>query len=1023
MSLFRLDQNLFELEPLEVRRFLTTASVDGTNTLQILGTSSSETITVNRNSSNRITVTGVASTFAIGSSAGQVNKIFIQAGGGNDTVLLTNNVRFPSNNQGIPATIAGNNGNDTLTGGPGNDVLSGNDGADTMDGGVGNDLITGGASIDTTNYSNRATAIRVSINNNADADGQLSIGENDEVETEEVIGGAGNDTLIGSSLGDFLAGGGGADSLTGNAGADEVIGSTGQDKLFGNDGDDYLGAQNNDQDTVNGGGGALDLASVDAIDVAGDTGPIGPVGGTKALTDSGPIILADNEGSALDSTYGNAGIAMAAGLGWNNAEAAVVDAQGQVYFVGTKFNFDEFSGAAGNDIVVARFTSAGALDTTFGQNGVATIDFTSENGTGAGYNDDDSAGGIALDADGNIIVVGATMAEGRGNSDFAIARLTPAGVLDGTFSGNGMLAVDVGGGSGYGEHANDVVVQANGSIVAVGYSINAGFDFDVAAVRVTDTGALDTSFNSSGVFVFPIGDFSVRDEANAVALQTFTGDDSAQRIVIGGRSGGDFALARLLPDGSLDQSFDQDGKLTSELGGDDTINDLAVNSLNQIIAVGDSSNFLLDTGPQDELAAAAPLPGEVNALLAVYAPNAGAAPTVFEQPPISDSNGISYQAVAIDDDDRIVVTGTDFQDFVVARFLPTLSFDATFNTGHVLTDIQFSDNAFAVGVQSDGKIVAAGTTFLPNESTALVAARYLGGAGGGEEPPPSEDDITEVEGFVDYQDLQQDPPPGPVGEHFENRSNWAKIYMRSQPDDDGVARIDTKDDRVNVIEICTIVTEDGSLNVTVSIDGLVLFYDPETTKLIELRTGGGDDVIEFCEEVDIPFVIHLGDGNDTYHGDHGNNYILGGGGDDDLKGGRGNDLFVGGPGDDAINGGAGFDLLIGGDGADMIVGNADEDILIAGTTAYDDDGAALFDILQEWASGAAFDTRVSNIRNGGGLNGTNVLKTGVGATVFDDGDQDEIHGASGPNWIFFHNTGADQDKITGNTNDDELEFI
>src|SRR3712207_2658168 len=103
MSASRLKGNIFDLQPLEIRRLLTTASVDASNTLQIVGTSSGESITVTRNSSNRLTVTGVATTFAIGSSAGQVNKIFIQAGGGNDTILLTNNVRFPSNNAGIPA--------------------------------------------------------------------------------------------------------------------------------------------------------------------------------------------------------------------------------------------------------------------------------------------------------------------------------------------------------------------------------------------------------------------------------------------------------------------------------------------------------------------------------------------------------------------------------------------------------------------------------------------------------------------------------------------------------------------------------------------------------------------------------------------------------------------------------------------------------------------------------------------------------------------------------------------------------
>src|SRR5688572_3122877 len=144
MSFQRLRENIFELQALEIRRLLTSASVDASNTLQILGTTSSENITVNRNSSNRLTVSGVGSTFAIGSSAGQVNKIVIQASGGSDTIVITNNVRFPSNNAGIPVSMGGGSGNDTMTGGAGNDQLTGNDGDDTMDGGAGNDVMIGG---------------------------------------------------------------------------------------------------------------------------------------------------------------------------------------------------------------------------------------------------------------------------------------------------------------------------------------------------------------------------------------------------------------------------------------------------------------------------------------------------------------------------------------------------------------------------------------------------------------------------------------------------------------------------------------------------------------------------------------------------------------------------------------------------------------------------------------------------------------------------------------------------------------
>src|SRR6185436_18437976 len=152
-------------------------------------------------------------------------------------------------------------------------VVNGNDGNDLLDAGGGNDLIVGGNNFDTTNYSVRTGALRVTLDGLAN-DGEVAAAEADNVQTEEVIGGAGNDTITGGAGDDFLGGGAGADSLVGNGGNDQLTGSSGIDKLFGNDGDDFLQAQNSDQDTVSGGTNSngtadFDLASIDTVDVAG----------------------------------------------------------------------------------------------------------------------------------------------------------------------------------------------------------------------------------------------------------------------------------------------------------------------------------------------------------------------------------------------------------------------------------------------------------------------------------------------------------------------------------------------------------------------------------------------------------------------------------------------------------------------------------------------------------------------------------------------------------------------------------
>ena len=100
--------------------------------------------------------------------------------------------------------------------------------------------------------------------------------------------------------------------------------------------------------------------------------------------------------------------------------------------------------------------------------------------------------------------------------------------------------------------------------------------------------------------------------------------------------------------------------------------------------------------------------------------------------------------------------------------------------------------------------------------------------------------------------------------------------------------------------------------------------------------------------------------------------------------------------------------MIGGGDADVLLGGAKDDILIGGGTDHDDDGAALDAIMKEWASATPFATRVANIRNGTGLNGSAVLSV---ATVVDDSATDTLTGGLGSDW--FWRFGADTNGDTG----------
>src|SRR5262249_6542981 len=149
-----------------------------------------------------------------------------------------------------------------------------------------------------------------------------------------------------------------------------------------------------------------------------------------------------------------------------------------------------------------------------------------------------------------------------------------------------------------------------------------------------------------------------------------------------------------------------------------------------------------------------------------------------------------------------------------------------------------------------------------------------------------------------------------------------------------------------------------------------------------------------------------GSGDDVLVGDASNNVLMGG---------AGNDVLLGGAGSDTLRGGDGRDLLVGGTDADTLDGGADDDILIGGTIAYFDEttGAvnetALDAIMQEWtrtdldASGAlnSYNTRVGDLRGGGGLNGSYLLTPSKGhETVFDDLATDTLNCGAGLQWIF-----------------------
>ncbi len=361
------------------------------------------------------------------------------------------------------------------------------------------------------------------------------------------------------------------------------------------------------------------------------------------------------------------------------ANQAALQENGKIVAVG----FAE--GGAGRDFALARYNPNGTLDTSFSGDGRQTTDFGG----------DDGASGVAIQADGEIVAVGA----GRGPnqfSDFALARYDPDGSLDTSFSGDGRQTTDFGGV----DWASGVALQTDGKIVVVGRAIGRlGGASDFALARYNPNGSLDTSFSGDGR---QTTDFGGDAEANGVALQP------NGKIVVVGRSGGDFALARYTVNGALDTSFAGDGKQTTAFGGSAEATGVALQGDGKIVVAG-RGGFPSDFA------------------LARYKPD-GSLDTSFsgdgrQTTDFGGSDGAS--GVALQANGAIVAAGGVGGDFALARYTPTGVLDTSFSgDGRQTTDFGGLDGAGGVAIQANGKIVAVGGGLASGSGSDFALARY-----------------------------------------------------------------------------------------------------------------------------------------------------------------------------------------------------------------------------------------------------------------------------------------------------------
>lgn len=631
---------------------------------------------------------------------------------------------------------------------------------------------------------------------------------------------------------------------------------------------------------------------------------------------------------------------------------------------------------------------------------------------------------LAVQSDNRVLVAGQYLAGSVAN--LAVARIGIDGLLDVSFDGDGIATLSLPEGS----TASAVAVQFDGKILVCGTAASAG-DSDFILVRFNADGSLDSSFGAGGIA--RVGFAQSEDVARAMAL----GLDG--KIFLAGTSslGGDqnFAVARLNPDGSLDSTFDSDGKNATDLGSNtDAVSFCLLRSDGRLVVGGTTT-----TGTHDSVALVRySLDGTLDQTFGIAGRQ------------IDDLGEASVgRDGALQADGKIVVVGAigsaGNTNILVLRYGVDGHLDQNFDLdGQVVTTIpQMESAARAVVLDQDGTIIVVANGAFPGGHAIYVNSYYTEPRAflAGFAVPTSYagqflfslyaygtiDQLTDQFMYlVDWDGdgtIEEATQSTSMNHTFASSANVHIVAVdrygaRSAPlifPVDLAARslAMAGSDRVERISFSQVdTTTIGGIVYTLA--GVAMnggsglpFYFANITGRVLVTGGGGDDSIVMSSSVTISAEFHGGAGSDTLTGGAGADLLIGddGGlsrsqlGRDEIRGGAGDDLIYG----DADGGEGASDALYGEDGNDSIVADGAEGSI---------DGS---DFIQ---GGTGNDT----IRADGGEGGPDRIDSGAGDDFIDTGKGNDVATAGDGNDILLSSDGGEggDDILSGDAGRDLL---
>ena len=395
----------------------------------------------------------------------------------------------------------------------------------------------------------------------------------------------------------------------------------------------------------------------------------------------GPVRAADGD---LDPTFGDAGKVKTTYPEGAAARDVAVQPDGKIVIAGW----------VGDMFAVARYLPGGTLDPDFGSDGLVTTELGAPG---------DAASAVALQPNGRIVATGTDNGE-----RFVVVRYLPDGTLDPSFGGDGIAGTPR---SAHYWGGEDLAIQPDGRIVVVGTAGNRATTTRFVVARFRPDGMKDPAFGGRGIVVTPFAS----GQAHAVAIQP------DGRIVVAGSHSFGLALARYLPNGSLDRTFGGDGRvgywdLTSPPSAIDA-HAVAIQPDGRILAAGGYDVWFMG--------------------IARFLPHGRLDPSFGGDGVVRTKVKGSEQALsalALQPGGRILAAGSSWPHesitegvprFVVIRYRRNGSLDPSWGgDGKVATF--FPGNAYAAGaaLQPDGKLIVVGEIGL-HGGRGSTLARYL----------------------------------------------------------------------------------------------------------------------------------------------------------------------------------------------------------------------------------------------------------------------------------------------------------